>query len=90
MHADESALTIDYRHLDGVTRGMIVRWEILPTGVDTLMRITHTWDGPRWPLVQEPAWTHLIGPHFVSIIARRTLSGIVTEAERQTHTSYSL
>lgn len=90
MRSDETALTIDYEHLAGITRGMTVRWEILPAGVETLMRISHSWDGPRWPLVQEPAWTRLIGPHFVSYIARRTLAGIAVEAERQTHASYTI
>ncbi len=87
MSSDETALTIDYRHVDGITRGMIVRWEILPADVDTLMRVSHSWDGPPWPLVRQPAWEHLIGPLFVSAIARRTLTGIGIEAQRQTHNS---
>jgi uncharacterized membrane protein len=90
MSSDEDALTIDYRHLEGVTAGMKVRWEILPADVDTLMRVSHTWDGPDWPLLQQPAWEHLIGPLFVSAIARRTLAGIGIEAQRLTHTSHLL
>lgn len=84
MHSDEATLTIDYEHVAGITRGMIVRWEVIPTDVDTLLRITHSWEGPAWPLVRRPAWEYLIGPHFVSAIAQRTLEGITIEAQRRT------
>jgi uncharacterized membrane protein len=88
MHSDEKTHTIDYLHVDGITRGMTVRWEVLPADVDTLLRVSHSWTGPNWPILQQPAWEHLIGPHFVSAVARRTLAGITIEAQRQTQTSF--
>lgn len=84
MHADEATLTIDYLHVEGITRGMIVRWEVISDDVDTRLRITHSWEGPAWPIVQRPAWEYLIGPHFVSAIAQQTLAGITIEAQRLT------
>jgi hypothetical protein len=85
MRSDEASLTIDYRHLEGITRGMTVRWELLPADIDTLMRISHSWDGPPWPFVRRAAWEQLIGPLFVSAIARQTLAGIGAEAQRLLH-----
>jgi hypothetical protein len=49
----------------------------------THVRITHAWDGPRWPLIGGLAWQLVIGPHFVSFIAGRTLAGVAREAERR-------
>lgn len=87
MQSDDSDLSIHYRHTDGITRGMTVLWEIVPADVDTMLRISHSWAGPAWPIARQQAWEHLIGPHFVSAIARRTLAGIAIEAQRLTHTS---
>lgn len=82
MEADAEAKVVLYHHVDGITRGMDVRWEIRggePEG--TLLRIVHEWDGPPWPLVGGFAADVVIGPHFVSHIAGRTLSGIAATAE---------
>lgn len=71
-----------YRHVDGITKGMDVRWEI--SGMQdgrTHMRIFHEWDGPAWPVVGSTAANLVIGPHFVSFIAGRTLAGIARAAE---------
>jgi hypothetical protein len=71
-----------YRHVDGITKGMDVRWEI--SGMQdgrTHMRIYHEWDGPAWPAVGGAAANLVIGPHFVSFIAGRTLAGIARAAE---------
>lgn len=78
--ADEPAIL--YHHVDGITRGMEVRWsfEPRPDGT-TKVSITHAWDGPRWPLIGGIAWRFVIGPHFVSAIARRTLVGVAARAE---------
>ena len=83
MHVEDHAPAVVYRHVDGITRGMDVRWEFLPRGESTLVRITHWWDGPQWPLIGRFAAEHVIGPHFVSAIARRTLAGVGAEAERR-------
>ncbi|NIR35321.1 MAG: hypothetical protein GWN73_05005 [Actinobacteria bacterium] len=62
---------------------MIVKWAFEPLADgSTLVVLTHAWAGPPWPLIGRFAWRHVIGPHFVSAIARRTLAGVAAEAER--------
>lgn len=78
---DEPA--IYFVHVDGVTRGMDVKWAFEKHTGGTHVRITHAWDGPPWPLIGGFAWKHVIGPHFVSFIASRTLAGVAREAERR-------
>lgn len=48
----------------------------------TRIQIIHEWDGPGWPLVGGLAARRVIGPHFVHVVAQRTLSGIRREVER--------
>lgn len=71
---------ITFRHLRGVTRGMVVEWAIEPTELDGVdVTISHRW-GPRWPLgpwIAERA----IGPFFVHDIAGKTLRRIKEIAE---------
>ncbi len=83
MRADPGEPAIYYRHVDGVTRGMAVKWEFLAAGDRTRVRIVHEWQGPHWPLVGRLAADAVIGPAFVSAIARRTLAGVAAEAERR-------
>lgn len=83
MESDESKPIVRYRHVAGITRGMDVVWEFLPQGDRTLIRIVHEWQGPSWPLIGGFAANHVIGPHFVSFIAGRTLAGVAAEAERR-------
>jgi uncharacterized protein YqiB (DUF1249 family) len=51
----------------------------------TLVRIVHEWaDGPRWPLprfLRRLIADLVIGPVFISAVARRTLAGIARAAE---------
>lgn len=83
MEADPAVPIVRYRHVDGITTGMDVRWEFFATPGGTLVRIVHEWDGPRWPLIGGLAANVVIGPHFVSAIAQRTLEGICAAAERR-------
>ena len=83
MEADPDEPVVRYRHVDGVTRGMDVAWQFHPADGGTLVRIIHEWDGPPWPLIRTIAADRVIGPHFVSAIAQRTLAGVCREAERQ-------
>lgn len=83
MHADADEPAVRYRHVAGITRGMAVKWEFHREHGATRVRITHSWDGPPWPLIGRFAWKRIIGPHFVSAIARRTLAGVAGEAERR-------
>jgi ribosome-associated toxin RatA of RatAB toxin-antitoxin module len=86
MSADPGEPIVRYRHVDGITRRMDVSWEFLPDPGGTRVRIVHEWEGPAWPLIRRIAADHVIGPHFVSVIARRTLAGICTHAERGART----
>jgi hypothetical protein len=81
MHVKPDEPAVYYRHIDGVTRGMDVKWEFQPRGSETFIRIVHTWDGPAWPLIRGIAANLVIGPHFVSAIAQRTLAGVARESE---------
>lgn len=73
---------IRYRHIGGITTGMDVLWQVVPTaGGGTDVTITHEWTGPRWPLIGPLAASVVIGPVFVHGIAARTLAGIARRAE---------
>lgn len=82
MEARPEERRVLYRHVDGITRGMDVVWEITPReGGGSHVRIVHEWSGPAWPLVGKIAAEWVIGPHFVSHIAGRTLEGVRRAAE---------
>ncbi|NIP80829.1 MAG: hypothetical protein GWM90_17075 [Gemmatimonadetes bacterium] len=83
MDADPDVPIVRYHHVDGITRGMDVAWEFFPEDGGTRVRIIHEWDGPAWPLIRGIAADAVIGPHFISAIARRTLAGVGAEAERR-------
>ena len=82
MEHDREAGLILYRHVDGITRGMDVRWQIeAMDGGRSRLTIVHEWSGPDWPLVGSLAAELVIGPHFISHIAGRTLAGVTRAAE---------
>lgn len=83
MRIAEDEPAIYFTHVDGITTGMDVKWSFAPRDGGTHVRITHAWQGPRWPLIGSLAWRLVIGPQFVSAIAGRTLLGIAAEAERR-------
>jgi hypothetical protein len=83
MTHDPVRRTVTYRHVAGITRGMDVLWEVIPRrDGGTLLRVTHEWGGPAWPVIGVFAAEHVIGPHFIHFIASRTLAGVAREAER--------
>ncbi len=82
MEADGDVPSVRYRHVDGITKRMEVRWEFEERDGGTHVRIVHEWDGPRWPIIGRLAASAVIGPLFISVIARRTLAGVAAEAER--------
>ena len=85
MDHDRGRRLVLYRHVDGITRGMDVRWEVVPTDDGgSHVRIVHDWNGPSWPLIGGLAADIVIGPHFISFIAQRTLAGVVRAAELAT------
>jgi ribosome-associated toxin RatA of RatAB toxin-antitoxin module len=81
MRAEPAEHAVYYTHIDGVTRGMDVKWELQPRGSETFIRLFHTWNGPAWPVIGTLAAKLVILPHFVSAIAQRTLAGVAREAE---------
>ncbi len=82
MAVDADRPSIRFRHVGGITTGMEVEWSFQPSADGTVVRIIHAWNGPRWPLIGVYAATTIIGPHFISAIARRTLAGLAAVAER--------
>lgn len=84
MWVEPERLTVRYRHLDGITRGMDVRWQLEPAGSGTRATILHEWEvGPRFagpfgPMVGQA----VIGPLFVQAIAGRTLRCLAQQAGR--------
>ena len=83
MQVDEHEPAVYYKHIDGITRGMDVKWEFNRRGEHTFIRLYHEWDGPAWPLIRGIAAEWVIGPHFVSAIAQRTLAGVARSAEER-------
>lgn len=81
MRAASDEPAVYYQHVDGITRGMDVKWEFNSRAGGTFIRLFHTWDGPAWPLVKRIAGSLIILPHFVSAIAQRTLAGVTRAAE---------
>ncbi len=84
MRHDASVRQVRYRHVQGITRGMDVLWEVseLADGGSHL-RLVHEWDGPAWPVIGGIAAERIIGPGFISHIAARTLAGVASESERR-------
>jgi ribosome-associated toxin RatA of RatAB toxin-antitoxin module len=82
METEADTPEVRYRHIEGVTREMDVVWQFHARPDGTLVRIIHEWPGgAHWPLVGGIAARWVIGPHFVSAIAQRTLAGICAAAE---------
>ena len=81
MSVDPAAPAVHYRHVQGITAGMDVVWEMVPSSTGTDVTIIHQWAGPRWPLVGPSAATWVIGPVFIRGIASRTLAGIARHVE---------
>ncbi|MEO8199946.1 MAG: SRPBCC family protein [Gemmatimonadota bacterium] len=82
MEIDPARLEVRYRHIEGITRGMNVVWQVVSQGRETAVTIVHEWQGPRWPFVGGVAANLVIGPVFIHGIASRTLAGIARFVER--------
>ena len=84
MEHDAARRQVRYRHVQGITRGMDVLWEVSElTDGGSHLRIVHEWDGPSWPLIRGFAAERIIGPGFINHIAARTLAGVSAESERR-------
>ncbi len=71
---------IEFVHTAGVTKGMWVAWRFDERGGMVDVSIEHRLE-LGWPVVGGFAATHVIGPHFIEAIARRTLRRIRELAE---------
>lgn len=78
MGIDHHTLTVRYRHIRGITRGMEVEWKLTPTERGTNVTIVHTW---QKPVVGSWLAGRLVGPVFVHAIAEQTLAGLKRKAE---------
>jgi len=81
---DEPRIT--FRHVGGVTTGMEVVWEFSPRADGVDVRIIHDFD-LHWPLIGCFVAQRVIGPHFVSYIADRTLWRVKQIAEARSRTA---
>lgn len=81
MEADPEEGTVRYRHVAGITAEMDVEWRLRPDPAGTHIEIVHDWSGPGWPLIGGLAARRVIGPHFVHVVAGRTLRGIKRAVE---------
>ncbi len=81
MVTDVDQAEVRYRHVDGITTGMDVVWKLEPRGGGTHIVILHDWSGPGWPIIGGFAAGAVIGPHFIHVVAARTLAGIKRAAE---------
>ncbi|MDR5709655.1 MAG: SRPBCC family protein [Armatimonadota bacterium] len=80
QEADESARRIVFRHLHGITRGMVVEWRFESDGEDTRVVLVHDLLVP-WPLVGRWITERIVVPVFLDFIARRTLEAVRARAE---------
>ncbi|MDQ7843890.1 MAG: SRPBCC family protein [Armatimonadota bacterium] len=64
-----------FRHVAGITRGMIVEWRLQPVAEGTRVTIVHDL-ALSWPLLGGVVSDLLVGPVFIDWIAARTLAGL--------------
>lgn len=85
MWVDPERLTVRYAHIDGVTRGMQVLWQIEPAGTSSRVSIIHQWEeGPSFAGPAAP-WIgrQVIGPVFVHFVASQTLHHLAQHVQRE-------
>ncbi len=82
MWVDAAVPIVQYRHVEGITAGMLVEWRFRPESGQTRVEIVHEWPGgAAWPLIGGFAADRVIGPIFIHHVAGRTLEGVKREAE---------
>ena len=82
MEINQADWQVRYQHIEGITRGMNVVWQLAGGNGTTDVTIVHEWTGPGWPLIGRLAADLVIGPVFIHGIASRTLAGIARYVER--------
>ncbi|MDR7543370.1 MAG: SRPBCC family protein [Armatimonadota bacterium] len=71
---------IVFRHIGGLTRGMLVEWRFVPNGGGVDVEIVHELVLP-WPWIGRLVSDRIVGPWFIDHIARRTLKAVQARAE---------
>jgi ribosome-associated toxin RatA of RatAB toxin-antitoxin module len=71
---------IVFRHVAGITRGMVVEWVLRPVPEGTHVTIHHDLV-MAWPLVGRVVSDLVVGPVFIDWIAARTLEGVARRLE---------
>jgi hypothetical protein len=89
MWVDRATAAVHYRHVQGITTGMDVVWQLKGVSGGTEVSVVHQWTGPRWPVVGRPAAAWVIGPVFIHGIASRTLAGIASHLEGRNEGKHS-
>ena len=77
---DHEALTIRFRHVRGITRGMEVLWSFAPERNGTLARVDHELDF-RVPLLGGWLGRRIIAREFIEPIVKKTLTCVRELAE---------
>ncbi len=71
---------IAFRHLRGITRGMVVEWRFAPDGNAVEVELVHDLV-MSWPLIGRLVGDLIVGPIFIDVIARKTLEAVKAQAE---------
>lgn len=82
QRVDPAERRIEFRHIGGVTRGMLVAWRLEPDEEAVEVRIEHRLE-LRWPLIGRLVADRIIGPQFIEAIAGRTLRRVKELAEAE-------
>ena len=75
VERDGPTPVIRFTHIRGVTKGMVVAWTFEQEADGVAVTISHDFE-PPWPIFGSVIAERIIGPHFVSAIAGKTLATI--------------
>lgn len=75
VRRDGPTPVIHFEHIAGPTTGMAVDWHFEPQQEGVLVRISHDFQS-RIPVVGGFIADRIIGPHFIEVVAGRTLATI--------------
>lgn len=72
---------IVFRHIRGITTGMVVRWHLRPEPQGVRVQLVHDLV-LRWPVIGRLASDLIVGPLFIDWIASKTLTSVKREVEQ--------
>jgi ribosome-associated toxin RatA of RatAB toxin-antitoxin module len=84
MVCDPEARRVAYTHVEGLTRGMQVEWQVEASGSGSRVSIYHEWDGGPWFCgpVAPAVGRAVVGPFFVRFVADQTLKHLGRHARK--------